>query len=164
MIDSESKVVDSILSQQSSSLIWEYDKHSIWAQGSGSKNNWAVGFTNPNSSLLEKTMERLQYQAEKCDRFGGFLMFQSLAGGTGSGLGSKITETVRDTFGQRAQIMNTVVWPYQTGEVMVQSYNSILSLASLLKNSDAICLTYNDDLHKICEKKFTGLILLIFLK
>nr|BAN19871.1 delta-tubulin [Trichonympha agilis] len=152
LIDTESKVVDQIIQQSSGPSIWSYDKHSIWAQGSGARNNWAVGFTLEDSSIRNKVMERLQHQAEKCDRFGGFLMFQSLAGGTGSGLGSRITESVRDYFGVKAHLVNTVVWPYQAGEVMVQSYNSVLSLACLLKNSDAVCLTYNDVLHQICSK------------
>jgi tubulin delta len=43
-----------------------------------------------------------------------------------------------------------VIWPYKAGEVLVQSFNSVLSLACLIKNSDAVVVTYNDVLHELC--------------
>ena len=152
LIDTESKAVtEQIKAQERSRSSWKFDRQSIYAQGCGSGNNWASGFQQNGFTAKEEVMERLQHQAEKCDRFGGFLMFQSLAGGTGSGLGSKITECVRDAFGHHAHIVNNVVWPYKAGEVLVQSYNSVLSLSCLLKNSDAVCVTYNDVLHNLCS-------------
>lgn len=54
----------------------------------------------------------------------------SLAGGTGSGLGTFVTKMLRDLY-PRAFIMNQVVAPYRSGEVIVQSYNALLTLANL---------------------------------
>ncbi|EAY00856.1 Tubulin/FtsZ family, GTPase domain containing protein [Trichomonas vaginalis G3] len=150
LIDTERKAITDILSDKFATRNWKYDKCSIWAEGCGSGNNWAYGYDKNGFAAKNEVMDRLQHQAEKCDRFGGFLFFQSLGGGTGSGLGSRITECVRDTFGPRAQIVNNVVWPYTFGGVMVQNYNSVLSLAALIKNSDAVVVTYNDTLHAIC--------------
>ena len=150
LIDTEKKAVTDILQDRTGSSNWKYDRQSIWAQGCGSGNNWAYGYEQNGFAAKNEVMDRMRHQAEKCDRFGGFVMFQSLAGGTGSGLGSRITEEVRDSFGHRAHIMNNVVWPYRAGEVLVQSYNSVLSLATLAKNSDAVVVTYNDVLHEIC--------------
>ena len=45
------------------------------------------------------------------------LLLQSLAGGTGSGAGTRITEAVRDCF-PSAYILNGVVWPSSSGEVV----------------------------------------------
>ena len=63
-------------------------------------------------------------------RFDGFLCLMSLAGGTGSGLGTYITEMLRDNYNKQF-IINQVVSPYQSGEVIVQNYNSLLTLAHL---------------------------------
>lgn len=40
--------------------------------------------------LFEKAMEMLRIKAEGADYFKGTLLFHSLAGGTGSGLGSRL--------------------------------------------------------------------------
>lgn len=69
-------------------------------------------------------------EIECCDCFGGFLFLQSLAGGTGSGVGVYITEVLRDEF-PSAFMVNSVVWPYESGEVIVQNYNSVLTLSKL---------------------------------
>ena len=36
-------------------------------------------------------LDKVRREVEKCDLFGGFLVMQSLAGGTGSGLGAKVS-------------------------------------------------------------------------
>ena len=63
-------------------------------------------------------------------RFDGFLCLMSLAGGTGSGLGTYVTEMLRDIY-PKAFLINEVVAPYQSGEVILQSYNALLTLAHL---------------------------------
>ena len=43
---------------------------------------------------------------------------QSLAGGTGSGLGAPLVELLRDDFA-KSNMINLAVWPYQNGEVVL---------------------------------------------
>ena len=45
-----------------------------------------------------------------------------------------------------------VVWPYNTGEVIVQNYNAILTLSHLHDTADALIVMENDSLHKICAQ------------
>lgn len=153
LIDTEEKAIQEILKLEDSDSHWYYDRRSVWAKGCGSGNNWAYGYLENGIRATKEVLNRLQHQAEKCDRFGGFLLFQSLGGGTGSGLGSRITESIRDTFGPRAQIVNQVIWPYSSADVNVQNYNTVLSLSTLLKNSDAVMVTYNDVLKQICAEQ-----------
>ena len=70
-----------------------------------------------------------------------------MAGGTGAGLGSSFAEALRDEYARR--IRNHCVWPYGTGEVIVQSYNALLTL-SLLDVSDGVCVVQNEHLHAAC--------------
>lgn len=63
----------------------------------------------------------------------------SLAGGTGSGLGTYVTEMLRDLF-PKSFIVNEVVAPYQSGEVILQSYNSLLTLAHLYQVQGVIIM------------------------
>jgi Tubulin/FtsZ family, GTPase domain len=45
-----------------------------------------------------------------------------------------------------------VIWPYNTGEVIVQNYNAVLSLAHLHQSADAIIALENDVLHAVCTR------------
>jgi tubulin delta len=45
-------------------------------------------------------------------------VLNSLAGGTGSGLGAHLIERMRDDF-PKSIIFNTVIWPYSNGEVIL---------------------------------------------
>ncbi len=78
-------------------------------------------------------------------------MYQSLAGGTGSGLGAHVVESLRDEFSAKAPMINVAIWPYSTGEVILQNYNVLLTLSSLLSHSDGILPIYNDDLLSACR-------------
>ncbi|GAB1610458.1 tubulin delta chain-like [Argonauta hians] len=97
-------------------------------------------------------MDMIQKEAEKCDSLGGFLCLMSVAGGTGSGVGAYLTQCLRDVY-PSAFIMNQVIWPYHTGEVIVQNYNAVLTLSSLYRTSDGILLTSNDQLQDICTRR-----------
>lgn len=122
----------------------------------------------------------------------------SVAGGTGSGLGTRTTELLRDTY-PHSCILNQVrspnsrqampvfvsrspsqvVWPYSSGEVIVQNYNALLSLSHLAnvlprqelpvreclatanhtvfsptppQASDGVILVENDAVHQVCQQ------------
>ena len=52
-----------------------------------------------------------------------------------------------------ARLLNHCVWPYETGEVAVQSFNTLLSLGGLLEASDGVLLASNQELHRVCQKR-----------
>ena len=54
-------------------------------------------------------------EVEDCDELDGFLLVQSLAGGTGAGLGTALAEALRDDY-PGARLLNHCVWPYESGE------------------------------------------------
>lgn len=66
------------------------------------------------------------------DSIGGFVLCHSLAGGTGSGLGTRLSEELRERFGVRL-LLNCSVSPHRHGESPMQAYNATLCLAHLLE-------------------------------
>ena len=118
---------------------------------SGSANNWAFGYHRQGPVLGECALEMVRREAEHCDRLSGFLFFQSLSGGTGSGAGSRISELLRDEF-PCSFMSHATVWPSERSEVVVQSYNAVLSLAHLLESTDALLALHNDEAHDICRR------------
>ncbi|XP_059004911.1 tubulin delta chain isoform X3 [Mustela lutreola] len=99
----------------------------------------------------ESIMNLIQKEVEKCDSLSGFFIIMSMAGGTGSGLGAFVTQKLQDQYSNSLK-MNHIIWPYGTGEVIVQNYNSILTLSHLYRSSDALLVHENDAVHKICAK------------
>ena len=81
--------------------------HMIFSEN-GRGNNWALGYSatykekhgglEEDSTLYERAIEALRKEAEQSDFFLGTVMTHSLAGGTGSGLGSRLLEEYKDTF------------------------------------------------------------------
>lgn len=151
MIDMESKAISQTLLEAKKSGKWTYPSEQQFCQKRGSGNNWAHGFLEHGPKSTDTVLEMVQKEVEKCDRFGGFLIFLSLAGGTGSGVGAHVTGCLREEF-PHSFILNQVVWPYGTGEVIVQNYNAILTLSHLYKYSDGIIILENDKLQGICSR------------
>ncbi|XP_038615826.1 tubulin delta chain [Tachyglossus aculeatus] len=151
LVDMEPKVISQTLSKAAQSGNWRYGSHSHFCQKEGSGNNWAYGYSVHGPKHEESILNLIQKEVEKCDRLGGFFTVMSMAGGTGSGLGAFSTQNIRDAY-PNSFIMNQVIWPYGTGEVIVQNYNSVLTLSHLYRSSDALLVHENDAIHKICAR------------
>ncbi|XP_008935685.1 PREDICTED: tubulin delta chain isoform X2 [Merops nubicus] len=152
LVDMEPKVISQTLSMAARSGSWRYNDRSQFCQKQGSGNNWANGYSVHGPRHKEAIMNLVQKEAEKCDRLGGFFTIMSMAGGTGSGLGAFVTQCLRDAF-PTSFILNHVIWPYGTGEVIVQNYNSVLTLSHLYQSSDALLVHENDVVHQICAQR-----------
>lgn len=48
-------------------------------------------------------------------------------------------------------MMNVAIWPYSTGEVILQNYNSILTMSRLIQYSDGVISLYNDEELRLCK-------------
>ena len=71
---------------------------------------YRYGYHRHGPETREETREIIRREVEQCDSLDGFVVLSSLAGGTGSGVGTFVTETLRDDYG-RNNIMNHVIWP-----------------------------------------------------
>jgi tubulin gamma len=83
----------------------------------------------------------------------GFVLCHSIAGGTGSGMGSYLLEQLNDHFPKKL-IQTYSVFPDQGNagsgsDVVVQPYNSILTLKRLTTNADAVVVLDNTALNAI---------------
>ncbi|XP_074079664.1 tubulin delta chain isoform X1 [Macrotis lagotis] len=151
LIDMEPKVISQTLLKAAHSGKWKYGQNSHFCQKQGSGNNWAYGYSVHGPKHEESIMNLIQKEVEKYDSLSGFSIIMSMAGGTGSGLGAFLTQNLRDAY-PHSFIINQVIWPYGSGEVIVQNYNSVLTLSHLYRSSDALLVHENDVIHKICSK------------
>ena len=151
MVDMEQKVIAHALLEARRSPSWRYQQDQQVTGRRGSGNNWAQGYNCHGPQCITDVLERVSKEVEKCDNFGGFLALMSLAGGTGSGLGAFVTNALKDDY-PHCSIINQVVWPYATGEVIVQNYNAVLTLSHLYSSSDGIIIMENEKMEKICSQ------------
>ena len=78
------------------------------------------------------------------------MLLHSIAGGTGSGLGSFLLERLNDRFPKKL-IQTYSVFPnnQETSDVVVQPYNSILALKRLVNHADSVVVLDNAALSRI---------------
>lgn len=122
LLDTEPKVVRAALDR--GGVGWRYDGGgaAVIGGGGGAGNNWASGFYEHGAAAAELACERVRREAEHADALGGMLLVHSVAGGTGSGAGCAAAAALRDAF-PAVNMLSCAVWPFESGEVAVQSYN-----------------------------------------
>jgi len=149
LIDMESKVIDKCL-KLSEKNGFNYLKDNVIHKQSGSGNNWANGFFYHGPSVEKAFVETFSKFSEKFDFLDTCILINSLAGGTGSGLGSYLAILMKDYFPE-INLLNIAVWPNDSGEVVVNSYNTLLSISENYKVSDLITVINNQEIFDICK-------------
>ncbi|CAG0888571.1 unnamed protein product [Darwinula stevensoni] len=117
--------------------------------GGGAGNNWASGYSQ-GTKLSEEVFDIIDREAESSDSLEGFVLCHSIAGGTGSGLGSFLLERLNDRFPKKL-VQTYSVFPNQkeTSDVVVQPYNSLLTLKRLTQHADCVVILDNTALDRI---------------
>ncbi len=148
LVDTEPGVLQTV---QSSSHGRLFNNESIFVagDGSGAGNNWANGFQH-GEAHKERVCDMLDREAEGCDVLSGFMLTHSIAGGTGSGMGSSLLETIRDRY-PRNLLQTFSVFPMEDGGVNISPYNAILALKRLTLHADSVVVLDNTALYRVAE-------------
>ncbi|TMW56536.1 hypothetical protein Poli38472_006546 [Pythium oligandrum] len=96
--------------------------------------------------LLEMVMESLQKEIEGLDCYQGVVLMHSLGGGTGSGLGCRVLETIRDTYPRSYLTTVSIAPSCASGDTPLQNYNALFTLGHLQEYADCVIYKENDDL------------------
>ncbi|CAH7685209.1 Tubulin/FtsZ, GTPase domain-containing protein [Phakopsora pachyrhizi] len=152
MIDLEPRVINTILSSEYSKL---YNPENVYLSkdGGGAGNNWAAGYL-AGERIYEEVMDMLDREADGSDSLEGFMLLHSIAGGTGSGLGSYLLERLTDSYPKKL-VQTYSVFPNSgdSSDVVVQPYNSLLTIKRLVNHSDSVVVLDNDALARIVSDK-----------
>jgi len=115
-------------------------------------NNYARGHYTIGKDMVDKTLDRIRKLADNCKGLQGFLIFNSVGGGTGSGLGSLLIERLSLDYGKISKIAFTVYPSPQVSTAVVEPYNSVLATHSLLEHTDVTIVLDNEAIYDICRK------------
>ncbi|EDM06095.1 rCG34621 [Rattus norvegicus] len=152
LLDLEPRVIHSILNSSYAKL---YNPENIYLSehGGGAGNNWARGFSQ-GEKIHEDIFDIIDREADGSDSLEGFVLCHSIAGGTGSGLGSYLLERLNDRYPKKL-VQTYSVFPNQDemSDVVVQPYNSLLTLKRLTQNADCVVVLDNTALNRIATDR-----------
>jgi tubulin gamma len=152
LLDLEPRVINNILQSPYASL---YNPENIYLskEGGGAGNNWASGYSS-GEKVHDEVLDMIDREADGSDSLEGFMLLHSIAGGTGSGLGSYVLENLNDRYPKKL-IQTYSVFPNndEVSDVVVQPYNSILSMKRLTMNADSVVVLDNGALNRIATDR-----------
>ncbi|CAL5397713.1 unnamed protein product [Camellia sinensis] len=152
LIDLEPRVINGIQNSEYQNL-YNHENIFVSDHGGGAGNNWASGY-HQGKGVEEDIMDMIDREADGSDSLEGFVLCHSIAGGTGSGMGSYLLETLNDRYSKKL-VQTYSVFPNQmeTSDVVVQPYNSLLTLKRLTLNADCVVVLDNTALNRIAVER-----------
>jgi tubulin gamma len=149
LIDLEPRVVNKLAHMGAYRKLFNPENVFVAQDGGGAGNNWASGYRQ-GEEHYEQILDMIDRESDNSDSLEGFVLTHSIAGGTGSGMGSYLLERLNDHFPKKL-IQTYSVFPSWTEEsdVVVQPYNSLLTLKRLTLNADAVVVLDNTALNRI---------------
>ncbi|XP_022757506.1 tubulin gamma-1 chain isoform X2 [Durio zibethinus] len=152
LIDLEPRVINGIQNSEYRNL-YNHENIFVADHGGGAGNNWASGY-HQGKGVEEDIMDMIDREADGSDSLEGFVLCHSIAGGTGSGMGSYLLETLNDRYSKKL-VQTYSVFPNQmeTSDVVVQPYNSLLTLKRLTLNADCVVVLDNTALNRIAVER-----------
>lgn len=152
LLDLEPRVIHTIMNSPYSKL---YNPENVYLSkhGGGAGNNWASGYSQ-GERLHEEIFDIIDREADGSDSLEGFVLCHSIAGGTGSGMGSYLLERLTERYPKKL-IETYSVFPNQDeiSDVVVQPYNSLLTLKRLTQNADCVVVLDNTALNRIASDR-----------
>mmetsp|Transcript_590 Transcript_590/g.880 ORF Transcript_590/g.880 Transcript_590/m.880 type:complete len:455 (+) Transcript_590:104-1468(+) len=115
-------------------------------------NNYARGHYTVGKELVETCMDKIRKLADQCSGLQGFLVFQSVGGGTGSGFGSLLLEELSKDYGKKSKLDFCIYPSPLLSTAVVEPYNSVLSTHSLLEHADVAFMLDNEAIYDICKR------------
>merc|ERR1711959_160075 len=82
----------------------------------------------------------------------GFLVFNAVGGGTGSGLGALLLERLSVDYGRKSKLSFTIYPSPQVSTAVVEPYNAVLATHSLLEHTDVCVMIDNEAVYDICRR------------
>ncbi|RVW46934.1 Tubulin alpha-5 chain [Vitis vinifera] len=102
-------------------------------------NNYARGHYTVGKDIVDLCLDRVRKLADVCSGLQGFLVFNAVGGGTGSGFGSLVLERLSADYGKKSKLGFTIYPSPQVSTAVVEPYNSVLSTHSSLNTQMWLC-------------------------
>jgi tubulin alpha len=115
-------------------------------------NNFARGHYTVGKEIVDLVLDRIRKLADNCTGLQGFMIFHAIGGGTGSGLCALLSERLSVDYGKKSKLGFTILPSPQISTAVVEPYNSILSMHTLLEHMDVNASIDNEAIYDICRR------------
>merc|ERR1711937_464067 len=149
MVDLEPTVVDEVRTGTYRQL---FHPEQLITGKEDAANNFARGHYTIGIEIVDLCLDRIRRLADNCTGLQGFLFFNSVGGGTGSGLGSLLLERLSVDYGKKSKLGFTVYPSPQVSNAIVEPYNCVLSTHALLEHTDVDIILDNEAIYDICKR------------
>ena len=99
-------------------------------------------------------MEEIRNEVEKCSSLQGFQLLHAIGGGTGSGLTAYLSQLLRDEYHDRIISSYTVYPSLEASDIVIEPFNMMLSMPSLLSYHNMNAAIDNETLFDIASELF----------
>jgi len=139
MIDLEPSVIDEVRTGTYRRL---FHPEALISGKEDAANNYARGHYTIGRGIIELVLDRVRKLTDVCNGLQGFIVYHAVGGGTGSGLTSLLLEQLSQEYSKKSKI-DFAVWSCpQVATAVVEPYNTVLSVHSLLEHTDVTNLVF----------------------
>merc|ERR1719182_417604 len=149
MLDLEPTVIDEIRTGTYRQL---FHPEQLITGKEDAANNFARGHYTIGKEIVDLVLDRLRKLADNCTGLQGFLVYNACGGGTGSGLGCLMLERLSVDYGRKSKLSFTIWSCPQVATAVVEPYNTVLCVHSLLEHTDVTTMLDNEALYDICRR------------
>ncbi|CAK9056181.1 Tubulin alpha chain, partial [Durusdinium trenchii] len=149
MVDLEPTVVDEVRTGTYRQL---FHPEQLISGKEDAANNFARGHYTIGKEIVDLVLDRIRKLADNCTGLQGFCVYNACGGGTGSGLGCLMLERLSVDYGKKSKISFTVWCCPQVATAVVEPYNTVLCVHSLLEHTDVTIMYDNEALYDICRR------------
>jgi len=149
MVDLEPTVVDEVRTGTYRQL---FHPEQLISGKEDAANNFARGHYTIGKEIVDLVLDRIRKLADNCTGLQGFMVYNAVGGGTGSGLGCLMLERLSVDYGKKSKISFTVRKCPQGAPEDVEPNNTVLCVHSLLEHTDVTIMYDNEALYDICRR------------
>merc|ERR1711972_1043550 len=147
MVDLEPTVIDEVRTGTYRQL---FHPEQLITGKEDAANNFARGHYTIGKEIVDLVLDRIRKLADNCTGLQGFMIYNAVGGGTGSGLGCLMLERLSVDYGKKSKLSFTVWACPQVATAVVEPYNTVLCVHSLLEHTDVTIMMDNEALYDIC--------------
>jgi len=114
--------------------------------------NFARSYGSGGKQYIDTCLDRIRKVADDCTDLEGFIIFNSVGGGTGSGLGSLLLERLSADYQKKSKFSIPIYPSFDSSTSTLEPYNAILATTYQMDHISLATLMENDALSNICTK------------
>ncbi len=118
----------------------------------GACGNFVLGYYTAGTEIIDLTLDRIRRLTDACHSFQGFLIINSVGGGTGSGFTALLMERLTVEYGKKSTVQFAIYPTGQLSTAITEPYNAILSTHYTFDHSDCCFLIDNDAIYDIAQR------------